>query len=101
MHKDLPAIHKIVIHGLCQQGIKGLNIENLNQKLGSQIQNLLLHCLFSLILFLHPEVVGLGFDPDFLPEPKYSYLLLHIINETPICIACSIVQEEIKQQEDN
>lgn len=41
MHKDLPAIHKIVIHGLCQQGIKGLNIENLNQKLGSQIQNLL------------------------------------------------------------
>jgi len=41
MHKDLPAIHKIVIQGLRQQGIKGLNIEGLNQKLGSQLQNLL------------------------------------------------------------
>ena len=41
MHKDLCAIHKIVIQGLRQQGVKGLNIEGLNQKLGSQLQNLL------------------------------------------------------------
>lgn len=33
--------YTIVVHDMRQQGIKGLNIEGLNQKLGSQLQNLL------------------------------------------------------------
>ena len=39
--KDIPSIHKIVLKGLQEQGVKGLSIEELNKQLGSQLQNLL------------------------------------------------------------
>jgi hypothetical protein len=40
-NKDIPSIHKIVLKGLQEQGVKGLSIEELNRQLGSQLQNLL------------------------------------------------------------
>ena len=39
--KDIPSIHKIVLKGLHEQGVKGLSIEELNRQLGNQLQNLL------------------------------------------------------------
>jgi hypothetical protein len=39
--KDIPSIHKIVLKGLHEQGVKGLSIEELNKQLGNQLQNLL------------------------------------------------------------
>jgi hypothetical protein len=39
--KDILSIHKIVLKGLHEQGVKGLSIEELNRQLGNQLQNLL------------------------------------------------------------
>ena len=39
--KDIASIHKIVLKGLHEQGVKGLSMEKLNRQLGNQQQNLL------------------------------------------------------------
>ena len=39
--KDIPSIHKIMLKGLQEQGVKGLSIDELNRQLGNQLQNLL------------------------------------------------------------
>jgi hypothetical protein len=47
--KDILSIHKIVLKGLHEQGVKGLSIEELNRHLGNQLQNLLDNKMVSII----------------------------------------------------
>ncbi|CAC5378670.1 unnamed protein product [Mytilus coruscus] len=38
---DINSIHEIILKGLQEQGVKGLNTEEFNRQLGNQLQNLL------------------------------------------------------------